>query len=115
MRAWDTPIFSSSPDLPQPVTGMDKNELSRERLRFEGFDHDTSPSGRARVRVVLARRSRKNHAIFSLSSRLGSRPVPKAPHRAVDPGVVHVPMRHCAQPTDPEFQQQNSLYLQKHI
>ena len=57
MRAWDTPIFSYSPDLPHPVTGMDENELSRERLRFEGFDHDTSPSGRARVRVMLARRA----------------------------------------------------------
>ena len=63
--------------------------------------------GRARTPVL------KESCHFSLSSRLGSRPVPKAPHRAVDPGVVHVPMRHRAQPTDPEFQQQNSLYLQK--
>jgi hypothetical protein len=35
---------------------MDKPEFSRERLRFEEFDHQISASGKARVRVVLADR-----------------------------------------------------------
>ena len=34
---------------------MDPNQPRPERLRFEEFDHHTSQSGRARVRVVLMR------------------------------------------------------------
>ena len=36
---------------------MEQDDSPRERVRFEEFDHQTSPNGRARVRVVLAGRS----------------------------------------------------------
>jgi hypothetical protein len=35
---------------------MDQEDFTRERLRFEEFDHQISANGRARVRVVLADR-----------------------------------------------------------
>jgi hypothetical protein len=35
---------------------MDQDEFTRERVRFEEFDHQTSPNGRARVRVVISGR-----------------------------------------------------------
>ena len=38
---------------------MDQELHGRERLRFEEFDHETSPNGRARVRVVLSRGKRR--------------------------------------------------------
>src|SRR5688572_15704389 len=35
---------------------MDQDDFTRERFRFEEFDHQTSQNGRARVRVVLSGR-----------------------------------------------------------
>ena len=35
---------------------MDQDDFTRERFRFEEFDHETSANGRARVRVVLSGR-----------------------------------------------------------
>jgi len=44
------------PDDPSFTTGVPLDEFSRERLRFEEFDHEVSPNGRASVRVVLSNR-----------------------------------------------------------